>query len=472
MRGTGGSSGGTSASDTIAAIATPAGRGGVGVVRVSGAKVPAIAAGIVRRQLAPRAATLAAFRGAHDEVLDEGLALYFPGPRSYTGEDVLELHAHGGPMVLRLLLERCAELGARLARPGEFTERAFLNGKLDLAQAEGVADLIEAATATAARAAVRSLSGAFSNEIRALVDALIELRMYIEATLDFPGEDVEFLRAADVRGRVSAILAQVSGVLARAKQGALLRDGLAVVLVGRPNVGKSSLLNQLAGDAVAIVTPIAGTTRDAVRSQIEIRGIPLTIIDTAGLRPTDDPIETLGIERTWAAVARADVALVLVDAAAGGGLAEEDAAIVAQMPAALRRLVVHNKIDLAGLPPAADSRAVPAFGGESVRVERHVFLSAKTGAGIELLRQEILGIAGAHEEMEGAFLARARHLGALRDAMGHLDTAARHAAGAKPPLEFLAEDLRAAHTALAAITGEFTPDDLLGVIFSRFCIGK
>ena len=472
MRGTLRSKDGALAPDTIAAIATAAGRGGVGVVRTSGAGVPAIVAGIVRRPLEPRTATLAAFRGAHDEVLDEGLALYFPGPRSYTGEDVLELHAHGGPMVLRLLLERCAELGARLARPGEFTERAFLNGKLDLAQAEGVADLIEAATATAARAAVRSLSGAFSNEIRALVDALIELRMYIEATLDFPGEDVEFLRAADVRGRVSAILAQVSGVLARAKQGALLRDGLAVVLVGRPNVGKSSLLNQLAGDAVAIVTPIAGTTRDAVRSQIEIRGIPLTIIDTAGLRATDDPIETLGIERTWAAVARADVALVLVDAAAGGGLAEEDAAIVAQMPAALRRLVVHNKIDLAGLPPAADSRAVPAFGGESVRVERHVFLSAKTGAGIELLRQEILGIAGAHEEMEGAFLARARHLGALRDAMGHLDTAARHAAGAKPPLEFLAEDLRAAHTALAAITGEFTPDDLLGVIFSRFCVGK
>jgi tRNA modification GTPase len=472
MRGTLRSKDGAPAPDTIAAIATPAGRGGVGVVRVSGANVPALVAGIVRRQLEPRTATLTTFRGAQDEVLDEGLALYFPGPRSYTGEDVLELHAHGGPVVLRLLLERCADLGARLARPGEFTQRAFLNGKLDLAQAEGVADLIEAATATAARAAARSLSGAFSNEIRALVDALIELRMYIEATLDFPEEDVDFLRAADVRGRVSAILARVSGVLARAKQGALLRDGLAVVLVGRPNVGKSSLLNQLAGDAVAIVTPIAGTTRDAVRSQIEISGIPLTIIDTAGLRPTDDPIETIGIERTWAAVACADVALVLVDAAAGGGLAEEDAAIVAQMPAALRWLVVHNKIDLAGLSPAVDSRAAPALGGESVRVERHVFLSAKTGAGIELLRQEILGIAGAHEDMEGAFLARARHLGALRNAVGQLDTAERHAAGAKPPLELLAEDLRAAHTALATITGEFTPDDLLGLIFSRFCIGK
>jgi tRNA modification GTPase len=472
MGGTAGNSVGASAPDTIVAIATPAGRGGVGVVRVSGAGVSAVIAGMVQRPLAARSATLTAFKGAHGEVLDQGIALHFPGPRSYTGEDVLELHGHGGPMVLGLLLGRCVELGARLAQPGEFTQRAFLNGKLDLAQAEGVADLIAAATATAARAAVRSLSGAFSREIRALVDALIELRMYTEAALDFPDEDVEFLRAADVRGRVAAILAQVTGVLARAKQGALLREGLAVVLVGRPNVGKSSLLNQLAGDAVAIVTSIAGTTRDAVQSQIEIRGIPLTIVDTAGLRPTDDPIETLGIERTWAAVARADLALVLVDANAGGGIADEDAAILAQLPGALPRLVVHNKIDLPGLVPKVEARAVPERGGEPASAERHVFLSAKTGAGVELLRQEILGLAGAHEDMEGAFLARARHLGALRDAVMQLKAAARHAAGAKPPLELLAEDLRAAHTALAAITGEFTADDLLGAIFSRFCIGK
>ncbi len=472
MRGTAGDSVGASAPDTIVAIATPAGRGGVGVVRVSGAGVAAVIAGIVRRQLVARSATLAAFKGARDEVLDQGIALHFPGPRSYTGEDVLELHGHGGPMVLGLLLGRCIELGARLAQPGEFTQRAFLNGKLDLAQAEGVADLIAAATATAARAAARSLSGAFSREIHMLVDALIELRMYTEAALDFPDEDVEFLRAADVRGRVAGILAQVTGVLARAKQGALLREGLAIVLVGRPNVGKSSLLNQLAGDAVAIVTPIAGTTRDAVQSQIEIRGIPLTIVDTAGLRPTDDPIETLGIERTWAAVARADLALVLVDANAGGGIAEEDAAILAQMPAALPRLVVHNKIDLTVLAPRADARAAPARGSESERTERQVFLSAKTGAGVELLRQEILGLAGAHEDMEGAFLARARHLGALRDAVAQLEAAAGHAAAAKPPLELLAEDLRAAHTVLATITGEFTSDDLLGAIFSRFCIGK
>jgi len=472
MRGTGGNSGATSASDTIAAIATPAGRGGVGVVRVSGAGVGAVIAGIVQRQLPARSATLATFKGAQGEVLDQGIALHFPGPRSYTGEDVLELHGHGGPMVLGMLLGRCIELGARLAQPGEFTQRAFLNGKLDLAQAEGVADLIAAATATAARAAARSLSGAFSREIHVLVDALIELRMYTEAALDFPDEDVEFLRAADVRGRVAAIRTQVAGVLARAQQGALLREGLAVVLVGRPNVGKSSLLNQLAGDAVAIVTPIAGTTRDAVQSQIEIMGIPLTIVDTAGLRPTDDPIETLGIERTWAAVARADLALVLVDANAGGSIADEDAAILAQIPGALPRLVVHNKIDLAGLAPKAEARSVPEPGGETAPAERHVFLSAKTGAGVELLQQEILGLAGAHEDMEGTFLARARHLGALRDAVTQLEAAARHAAGAKPPLELLAEDLRAAHTALAAITGEFTADDLLGTIFSRFCIGK
>ncbi len=460
------------AQDTIAAIATPQGRGGIGVVRVSGAGVATIAAGIVGRRIEPRVATVAAFRGAAGEVLDQGLALFFARPRSYTGEDVLELHGHGGPAVLQLLLSRCIELGARLARPGEFTQRAFLNGKLDLAQAEGVADLIEAATATAARAAARSLSGAFSTEIHALVDALIELRMVTEATLDFPEEDVAFLRAADVQGRLAAILTQVAGVLARAKQGAWLREGLAVVLVGRPNVGKSSLLNQLAGDAVAIVTPIAGTTRDAVHAQTEIHGIPLTIIDTAGLRPTDDPIETLGIECTWAAVARADLALVLVDAAGGGGITGDDTAILAQLPATLRRLVVHNKIDLIGISPKVESCARQASDEPTAHAARHVFLSAKTGAGMDLLREEILATAGAHEDMEGAFLARERHLAALRAAVEHLQSAARHAAAADMSLELLAEDLRAAHTGLATITGEFTPDDLLGVIFSRFCVGK
>jgi len=458
--------------DTIAAIATPSGRGGIGVIRVSGAAVPAVLAGVVGRELEPRVATVAAFRGAQGEVLDQGLALYFPAPQSYTGEHVLELHGHGGPAVLRLLLARCVELGARLAQPGEFTQRAFLNGKLDLAQAESVADLIDAATATAARAAARSLSGEFSREIRALVDALVELRMFTEATLDFPEEEFDFLRAADARGKLAAIDARVAGILVRATQGALLRDGLAIVLVGRPNVGKSSLLNQLAGDAVAIVTPLAGTTRDAVRAQVEIHGVPLTIVDTAGLRPTDDPIESLGIARTWDAVARADVSLVLVDVAAGEGVADADVAILDALPAALPRIVVHNKIDVAGVAPAVQTRAATARRDEAPREERHVFLSAKTGAGVELLRHEILRAAGAHEDMEGAVLARERHLVALRQAQSHVAAAGAHAAAAKPALELMAEDLRAAHTALAAITGEFTADDLLGVIFSRFCIGK
>ncbi len=458
--------------ETIAAIATPPGRGGVGVVRVSGANVPAIIAGVLQRELVPRTATLAPFLGAQGESIDQGLAIYFPAPRSYTGEPVLELHGHGGPAVLRLLLARCEELGARRARPGEFTQRAFLTGKLDLAQAESVADLIDAATTTAARAAARSLSGAFSREIRALVAALIELRMFAEATLDFPEEDVDFLRAADARGKLAAIEAQVAGVLARATQGALLRDGLTVVLVGRPNVGKSSLLNQLAGDAIAIVTPIAGTTRDAVRSQIEIHGIPLTVVDTAGLRPTDDPIETLGIGRTWAAIERADIALVLVDAAARDITSEADAAILAKLPAALRRLVVHNKIDLAGVDPRIETEVAPVPGERSLPAPRHVFLSAKTGAGVELLRGAILDIAGAHEDMEGTFLARERHLHALRAAALHLRAAALHIEATAPPLELFAEELRLAQNSLAAITGEFSSDDLLGVIFSRFCIGK
>jgi len=458
--------------DTIAAIATPAGRGGIGVIRVSGSGVDAIVAGILSERLVPRVATRATFRSGAGEPLDEGLAIQFRAPRSYTGEDVLELHGHGGPAVLRLLLARCVELGARLARPGEFTQRAFLNGKLDLAQAESVADLIDAATATAARAAARSLSGAFSNEINVLVKALIEVRMYIEATLDFPEEDIALLRAADVRGRIAAIAAEVEGVETRAKRGALLRDGLTVVLVGRPNVGKSSLLNRLAGDALAIVTPIPGTTRDAVPAQIEIHGVPLTVVDTAGLRATDDPIETLGIERTWAAVARADLALVMVDAAVGGTLTDADTALLAQLPPALPRLVVHNKIDLVGLPESVDRRATSGLPGGAGPPERDIFLSAKTGAGIELLQREMLAVAGAHEDMEDAFLARERHLDALRAAGAQLASAVRHFAEPKPPLELVAEDLRSAHTALATITGEYTSDELLGAIFSRFCIGK
>ncbi len=463
----------TPATDTIAAIATPPGRGGIGVIRVSGPAVPAMITALFGRDLPPRIATAATFHDARGETLDHGLALHFPAPRSYTGEHVLELHGHGGPAVMRALLARCLELGARLAEPGEFTRRAFLNGKLDLAQAEAVADLIDAATATAARAAARSLSGAFSREIHALVAALTELRMITEATLDFPDEDLDFLRAADAQGRLAAIRAQAAWIEARAEQGALLRDGLVVVLIGAPNVGKSSLLNQLVGDEVAIVTSIAGTTRDTVRSEIEIHGIPLSVIDTAGLRPTDDPIETLGIERTWAAIARADLVLVLVDAKAGDvGLASADAAILGQLPAKLPRIVIHNKIDLLAVAPKSELRAEATDDHDARLSRRHVWLSAKTGAGVDLLRHEVLAVVGAHEDMEGVFLARERHLHALRDAAAHLAAAAQHLADARPPLELFAEELRAAQAALGAITGEVTADDLLGAIFSRFCIGK
>jgi tRNA modification GTPase len=444
--------------EAIAAVATPAGRGGIGVVRVSGGDLSRIVAGILGKVPAPRTATLAAFRGANGEALDQGIALYFPAPASYTGESVLELHGHGGAAVLALVLRRCLDLGARIAEPGEFTRRAFLNGKLDLAQAEAVADLIDAATATAARAAARSLTGAFSAEIRAAVDALIELRTFTEATLDFPEEDVEFMRAGDVAGRLAELRTRLASVLARARQGCLLREGLDVVLIGQPNVGKSSLLNQLVGEDVAIVTPVPGTTRDAIRSRIEIGGIPLHIIDTAGLRPTADAVERIGIERTWAAIDRAGLALIVTDARDPEH--EDDAAIVAKLPGSLPRIVVRNKIDLAGLGPRSGATAT------------EVWLSAKSGAGLDLLREAMLAVAGAQDDMEGAFLARARHVSAIEAAAEHLAAAERHLATKPPALELFAEELRHAQETLSTITGEFTADDLLGAIFSRFCIGK
>ena len=445
--------------DVIAAIATPPGRGGIGVVRVSGPDLSRVVDGVVEHALTPRVATLANFRGERGEILDQGLALLFPAPASYTGETVLELHGHGGPAVLALILARCVALGARLAQPGEFTQRAFLNGKLDLAQAEGVADLIDAASATAARAAARSLSGAFSHQVTAIVDALIELRMVTEATLDFPDEDIEFLGATHARGKLSALRESVERLLARSRQGSLLREGLAVVLIGAPNVGKSSLLNRLVGDEVAIVTPIAGTTRDAIRSSVEIRGIPLHLIDTAGLREATDAVESIGIERTWAAIAHADLALIVTDARdqeSGMG------ALEARLPVTLQRIEARNKIDL--------TAAAPHVVNSNGRCT--VWLSAKTGAGIDLLEEAVLAVAGVHEDMEGTFLARARHLQALVAASGHLGDAAAQLAATPPPLELVAEALRNAQTALSTITGEFSADDLLGEIFSRFCIGK
>ncbi len=453
--------------DTIAAIATPPGRGGVGIVRVSGGYLESLIEGIAGRVPPARMATVATFRDATGAVLDQGLVLHFPAPASYTGESVVEFHGHGGPSVLRLVLARCVELGARLAAPGEFTQRAYLNGKLDLAQAESVADLIDAATATAARAAARSLAGAFSREIHALVAGLTELRMYTEATLDFPEEDVEFLAAGDVVRKVAELRAQLGQVRAHARTGALLREGLTVVLVGEPNVGKSSLLNALAREEAAIVTPIPGTTRDPVERVIEIAGIPLTVVDTAGLRDTVDAVERIGIERTWAAVERADLVVLLVDARdAVDAPPEAQRDLLARLPAALPRVVVHNKADLAGTAPRVEHRA-----GETGSV-RHVWLAAKTGDGVPLLEQEVLAVVGAEGATEDAYLARERHVVALRDAAGHLDAAVAHVGAEPPAIELFAEELREAQQALGAITGEFTADDLLGVIFGRFCIGK
>ncbi|MCK6409289.1 tRNA uridine-5-carboxymethylaminomethyl(34) synthesis GTPase MnmE [Thauera sp.] len=439
--------------DTIAAIATAPGRGGVGVVRVSGAGLGAFALALCGREPRPRSAHFTRFLDAEERAIDEGILLYFAAPASFTGEDVLELQGHGGPVVMQMLLERCLQLGARLAEPGEFTRRAFLNGKLDLAQAESVADLIEASTAAAARSAVRSLSGQFSEEVHRIGDALIDLRMLVEATLDFPEEEIDFLERARAMPRLASIRDALEGLLERARQGALLRSGLNVVLVGAPNVGKSSLLNQLAGDERAIVTDIAGTTRDAVRETVQIEGIPLHIIDTAGLRETADTVERIGIERTWREIGRADVILHLVAADA-----EDAADIDARLPAGVERVTVVNKIDLVGLAVGRSEKAG--------RVMLQV--SARSGEGVDLVRRELLRIAGWHAHGEDVILARERHLTALREALRHVSEA-----GARlDALELFAEELRLAHEELGAITGEFSADDLLGVIFSRFCIGK
>ena len=441
--------------DTIAAIATAPGRGGIGVVRVSGADLAPFALALTGKQPKPRLATLADFRDADGRAIDSGLVLHFPAPHSFTGEDVLELQGHGGPVVMQLLLSRCVELGARLAEPGEFTRRAFENDKLDLAQAEAVADLIDAATASAARSAVRSLQGEFSKEIHALVDELTELRALTEATLDFPDEEIDFLKSADAFGRMSRLRERLTKVFDRAEQGRLLQGGLHVVLVGQPNVGKSSLLNRLAGDELAIVTPVAGTTRDALKSSIQIEGIPLHVIDTAGLRETEDEVEKIGIARTWREIERADVVLLLTDAQHGIGEAER--AIVERLPATIRRITIENKIDLAGRTPERRESA------EGVTLA----LSAKAGQGIDLLKKELLAVAGWHQA-EDVFIARERHLQALREAANYLEVAESQL----PQLELFAEEMRLAQQALCRITGEFSADDLLGEIFGRFCIGK
>ena len=440
---------------TIAAIATAPGRGGIGVIRVAGASLLEFAEALSGRRPLARRATLCEFRAADHVVIDTGLLLYFPAPHSFTGDDVLELHGHGGPVVMQMLLVRCLELGARLADPGEFTRRAYLNGKLDLAQAEAVIDLIDAATAAAARSAVRSLQGEFSGEVRVLLEQLIELRALVEATLDFPDEEVDFLEAADAFGRLDRLEQRLTRVFERARQGRLLQGGLHVVLVGKPNVGKSSLLNRLAGDEVAIVTPLPGTTRDLVRSTLQVEGIPLHVIDTAGLRDTEDQIERLGIERTWREIERADVVVLLLDARTGIG--DTERVILAKFPAKLARVFVFNKIDLTS---RAAERREEADGVA-------ITLSARSGEGIELLRQELLRIAGWHPA-EDVFIARERHLRALAETRQNIDAARRQL----PSLDLFAEELRLAQLALSRITGEYSADDLLGEIFGRFCIGK
>jgi tRNA modification GTPase len=443
--------------DIIAAIATAPGRSGIGVVRVSGPVLQPLVAGVVGSPLPPRRAVIRDFSDARGDLIDQGIALFFPAPQSYTGQDVLELQAHGGPVVLQLLLERCFELGARAAQPGEFTRRAYLNDKLDLAQAESVADLIDAATAAAARGALRSLRGAFSDRVGELARALIELRTLVEASLDFPDEEIDFIQRGDGEGRLSRLRAKLEEVLSASRQGSLLREGMHVVLAGQPNVGKSSLLNQLAGEDLAIVTEIPGTTRDAVRQSISLDGVPVHVIDTAGLRESSDPVERLGIARTWSAIEHADVVLMLVDASLGETPADGD--ILQRLPAALPRIRVLNKIDLLGQPP----------GRERVGDLTTLRISAKTGAGLDLVRQTLLESVGWQAGSgEGLFMARERHVQALRQAGDHLERASR----STDKLELFAEELRLAQAALGAVTGEFTSDDLLGEIFSRFCIGK
>lgn len=459
--------------DPIVAIATAPGRGAVGIVRVSGRELAPLISAVCGRSLVPRHATLLPFLDGQGQTIDQGLALHFPAPHSYTGEDVLELQAHGGAVVLQLLLARCLQAaqthdgqnhpllpGLRVAEPGEFTTRAFLNGKLDLAQAEAVADLIDASTEAAARSAARSLSGAFSVEIDSLREQLVALRSLVEATLDFPDEEIDFLERADAMGRLSRAESSLHSVLQQARQGALLRDGIHVVLAGQPNVGKSSLLNALAGAELAIVTAIPGTTRDKVSQTIQIEGVPLHVVDTAGLREAADvrdEVERIGIARSWAEIAQADAVVMLHDLARRGQPDYEGAeqAIEQQLASAARVLHVHNKSDLVV--------SVPAEG---------ISLSARTGAGLEALRRELLGLAGWQAAPEGLFIARARHVQALHRAQRHLQLARSHASLGNAALELLAEELRLAHLALSEITGAFTTDDLLGEIFGRFCIGK
>ena len=463
----------------IVAIATAPGRGAVGIVRVSGQDIAAVINAICGHPLAPRQATYLPFRDAQAQAIDQGLAIHFPAPNSYTGEDVLELQAHGGPVVLQLLLARCLEAAAainpatqqpwlpqmRVAQPGEFTERAFLNDKIDLAQAEAIADLIDASTETAARSAARSMSGEFSLAVNALLEQLIHLRMLVEATLDFPEEDINFLQKADAQGQLTRLQDTLATVMKRATQGAILREGIKVVIAGQPNAGKSSLLNALAGAELAIVTPVAGTTRDKVTQLIQIDGVPLHVVDTAGLRDALDEVEKIGVERAWAEIQSADAVLFLHDLSRHNAIdyiADDDritGALALKLPQKTPVIDVWNKSDLVTAP-------WPAAAGEGIAI------SAKTGLGLQALRQKLLQVVGWQSAPEGVFMARERHVQALQRVDTQLVRAAAQLRAAMPALDLLAEDLRQAQLHLSEITGQFSSDDLLGEIFSRFCIGK
>ena len=479
--------------DPIIAIATAPGRGAVGIVRISGPQLKAWADKLCGKNLLARQAHYLPFNDDQGEPIDQGLALFFPGPNSYTGEDVLELQAHGGPVVLQLLLARCMEAasqldvatglpflqGLRLAAPGEFTQRAFLNDKIDLAQAEAIADLIDASTGAAARSASRSLAGDFSKEIHVLRDKLIHLRMLVEATLDFPEEEIDFLQKADAHGQLDHLQSQLSKVLKRTQQGALLREGIKVVIAGQPNAGKSSLLNALAGAELAIVTPIAGTTRDVVQQTIQIEGVPVHVIDTAGLREGEgiDEVEQIGIQRAWAQIAAADAVLFLHDLTRQH-LPEYTQAdlqiqrtLSGQLPAGVTLIHVWNKCDLAQGNAQASAQAT-ASTSDASKSQDKIHLSAKTGQGIDVLRAQLLAAAGWQPAAEGLYLARERHVQALKRVQSHLEIADAHLRAQAQSLDLLAEELRLSQSALNEITGEFSADDLLGVIFSSFCIGK
>lgn len=447
----------TAPGDTIAAVATAQGVGGIGVVRLSGTRATAIATTLLGHPPRARHAHFCRFRAADGEAIDHGLLLWFPAPHSFTGEDVLELQAHGSPVVLRRLLARMLELGARAARPGEFSERAFLNGKLDLAQAEAIADLIASGSETAARAAMRSLDGEFSRRVHALAEGLVRLRLWIEAAIDFPEEEIDFLATPELAGDLAAQRTALADLLAATRRGVRLADGLHVVIVGRPNAGKSSLLNALAASERAIVTDVAGTTRDVLRETIDLDGIALTLVDTAGLRDSDDIVEQEGMRRARAELARADLAVLVTDDAH----ADDDLHLLKGLAAHATRLVVHNKIDLAAQSPRREVR-------DGIT---HLWLSARSGAGLEVLVAELKRHAGHGETNDGAFTARARHVDALERTRTHLEAAA-HALAVTRAGELAAEELRSAHDALGEITGTFTPDDLLGRIFASFCIGK